>query len=187
MLAEFVAAYPAVDLSLRTGTTHELIEQTVEHRLDGAFVCGPVKHPGLRVEPFFREELVVLTATNVADFDAFAQQGDLRIIVLRRAAPIVSISKPCGRGAASSACGISSSARSKPSSAASGRARRYLAARGPDRAGLAAGSACGPSSAGGEGSVETVFIRHRDAYGRARSGAFLDIARPVLARPGGGI
>ena len=36
-LADFVAAWPAVDLSLRTGTTHELIEQTIERRLDGAF------------------------------------------------------------------------------------------------------------------------------------------------------
>src|SRR4029450_9485940 len=40
VLAEFVATYPAVDLSLRTGTTQQLIEQTVERRLAGAVVCG---------------------------------------------------------------------------------------------------------------------------------------------------
>ena len=34
----------------------------------------------------------------------------------------------------------------------------------------------------GEGSVETVFIRHRDAYVSSALSAFLAIARPVLAR-----
>src|SRR5215510_13133582 len=52
MLAEFVAAHPAVDLSLRTGTTQELIEQTLDRRLDGAFVSGPINHADLVVEPF---------------------------------------------------------------------------------------------------------------------------------------
>ena len=83
VLAEFVAAWPAVDLSLRTGTTHELIEQIIDRRLDGAFVCGPVNHTDLISDLFFREELVVLTAPNVSDFEALAMQGDLRIIVLR--------------------------------------------------------------------------------------------------------
>jgi DNA-binding transcriptional LysR family regulator len=35
---------------------------------------------------------------------------------------------------------------------------------------------------GGEGSVETVFIRHRDAYVSSALSAFLDIARPAMAR-----
>jgi DNA-binding transcriptional LysR family regulator len=61
-LAAYVAAYPAVDLSLRTGTTCELIEQVLDRQLDGAYVCGPVDHPDLLADPFVREELVILTA-----------------------------------------------------------------------------------------------------------------------------
>ena len=46
-LTAYVAAYPDVDLTLRTGTTCELIDQVLDHRLEGAFVCGPVAHPDL--------------------------------------------------------------------------------------------------------------------------------------------
>jgi DNA-binding transcriptional LysR family regulator len=82
-LAAFVAAYPAVDLTLRTGTTCELIGQVQEDRLEGAFVCGPVSHPELDVTPVFSEELALLTAPTVASLDALAAQGDVRIVVLR--------------------------------------------------------------------------------------------------------
>src|ERR1700674_5173678 len=51
VLAAYVAAYPAVDLSLRTGTTRELVEQVLDRQLDGAYVCGPAHHPDLLVEP----------------------------------------------------------------------------------------------------------------------------------------
>ena len=183
VLAEFVAAYPAVDLSLRTGTTHELIEQTVEHRLDGAFVCGPVNHPGLRVEPFFREELVVLTAPNVADFDALARQGDLRIIVLRASCSyrqhleallarrgIVGVRHlEFGTLEAIVSCvsaGLGVTLLPEGLIGPVWRQGRVRVHRLPD----------------GEGSVETVFIRHRDAYVSSALSAFLDIARPVLAR-----
>src|SRR5580693_3475246 len=47
VLARFVAAYPDVDLSMKTGTTCDLIEQVLDRQIDGAFVCGPVNHPDL--------------------------------------------------------------------------------------------------------------------------------------------
>src|SRR5690348_18185561 len=40
-------SHPHVDLVLRTGTTGEMIEQVLDRTLEGAFVCGPVAHPGL--------------------------------------------------------------------------------------------------------------------------------------------
>jgi DNA-binding transcriptional LysR family regulator len=83
LLAGYAAAYPAVDLSLRTGTTCELIDDTLGHRVDGAFVCGPVEHPDLLAETMFREELVALTAPHVADLDAVIGKGGFRIVVLR--------------------------------------------------------------------------------------------------------
>ena len=47
VLSAYAAAHPGVDLVLRTGTTAELAEQVLGHRLEGAFVCGPVDHPQL--------------------------------------------------------------------------------------------------------------------------------------------
>jgi DNA-binding transcriptional LysR family regulator len=75
LLTDYAASYPAVDLSLKTGTSCELVEQVLHRQLDGAFVCGPVKHPDLLVEYFFVEELVILTAPGIAAFEAVAPRG----------------------------------------------------------------------------------------------------------------
>ncbi|HEY0182826.1 MAG TPA: LysR substrate-binding domain-containing protein [Rhodopila sp.] len=83
LLADYAAACPEVDLSLRTGTTCELIEDTLACRVDGAFVCGPVDHPDLLAETMFREELAALTAPGVTDLDAVIATGGFRIVVLR--------------------------------------------------------------------------------------------------------
>ena len=47
VLTGFAGDHPGVDLSIRTGTTAELIEDVLENRVEGAFVCGPVDHPDL--------------------------------------------------------------------------------------------------------------------------------------------
>jgi DNA-binding transcriptional LysR family regulator len=83
LLADYAAAYPGVDLSLRTGTTCELLEDVLAHRVEGAFVCGPVDHPDLAVETMFQEELVAITAPNVPSLDAVLRKGGFRIVVLR--------------------------------------------------------------------------------------------------------
>lgn len=83
LLATYVAANPAVDLSLRTGTTCELVDDVLAHRVDGAFVCGPIDHPDLIQQPMFQEELVALTAPNIPDIDTIIRNGGVRIIVLR--------------------------------------------------------------------------------------------------------
>jgi LysR family transcriptional regulator, cell division regulator len=83
LLTEFASAYPGVDLSLRTGTTCELVEQVLQRHVEGAFVCGPVSHPELLQEVVFREELVVLTAPAIRSLDRLVGAGDIRIVVLR--------------------------------------------------------------------------------------------------------
>ena len=65
VLSHFVAAYPKVDLVLRTGTTCELIDDVLARRLEAAFVCGPVDHVELEVETVFTEDLVLLAAPGV--------------------------------------------------------------------------------------------------------------------------
>jgi DNA-binding transcriptional LysR family regulator len=83
VLTAYAAAHPEVDLSLSTGTSCELVEAVLEHRVEGAFVCGPVNHPELAEEPVFEEELVILTARAVRSLDELFGKTDLRIVVLR--------------------------------------------------------------------------------------------------------
>jgi LysR family transcriptional regulator, cell division regulator len=63
LLARFHRSCPAVQLMLRTGPTAVLVDAVLDSSLDGAFVCGPIDHPGLIVVTAFQEELVLVTAT----------------------------------------------------------------------------------------------------------------------------
>ena len=183
LLAAFAAAHPEVALSLRTGTSRELVEAVLDRGVDGAFVCGPVAHPDLVVEPFFREELVLLTAPSVTDLAELPGRRDLRIVVLRagcsyrlhleawlarrgivglRLLELGTIEAILGCVAAG--LGVTLLPR-----ALVGTLRQ------PDRV------AVHPLPPG-EGAVETVFLRHREAYVSSALRAFLDLARPTLAR-----
>jgi DNA-binding transcriptional LysR family regulator len=82
-LASYAESYPEVDLILRTGTTCELVADVLEHRLEGAFVCGPVDHPDIEERVAFREELVVLTSPAVPGLEDLFRQRELKIVVLR--------------------------------------------------------------------------------------------------------
>lgn len=82
VLAHYAHAYPEVDLVLRTGTTCELLQQVLDAQIEGAFVCGPVEHADLVVEPVFREELALITAPDIRSIDE-ALKRDPRIVVLR--------------------------------------------------------------------------------------------------------
>src|SRR5262245_49691657 len=83
VLSRFVAAFPRVDLVLRTGTTAELVEAVLHRRLEGAFVCGPIEHGELDVRAVFSEELVLLAAPSIASLEAALASGDTRIVVLK--------------------------------------------------------------------------------------------------------
>lgn len=82
-LTRFAMSYPDVDLTLRPGTTCELLDQVLDGRLEGAFVCGPVAHPDLTAQTTFREELALLTAPAIRTIEGLDGQ-EVRIIVLRR-------------------------------------------------------------------------------------------------------
>lgn len=69
ILARYHQAYPAVDLTLQTGPTEELIEQILAYRLDGAFVGGTVAHPEIEQEPIFEEELCFVTERGIMSLD----------------------------------------------------------------------------------------------------------------------
>jgi len=81
VLAAYAAAYPEVDLVLRTGTTYELIAQVLDHIVEGAFVCGPVNHQDLVEEVFFREQLVVMAPRTIRSLDDLTRKGDVKVVV----------------------------------------------------------------------------------------------------------
>ncbi|NVO18038.1 MAG: LysR family transcriptional regulator [Rhodoplanes sp.] len=83
LLSSYARAFPEVDLTLRTGTTAELIDKVLGREVEGAFVCGPVDHPDLVEEVVFREELAILTAPDVTRLDAALARSGLKIVVLR--------------------------------------------------------------------------------------------------------
>jgi LysR family transcriptional regulator, cell division regulator len=81
LLADYAKAFP--EDGLRTGTTCQLVEDVLAHRVEGAFVCGPVAHQDLISEPAFHEELAILSAKG-CDLDALIANGNTRTVVLRR-------------------------------------------------------------------------------------------------------
>ncbi|CAN2249386.1 transcriptional regulator (LysR family) [Bacillus subtilis] len=60
--ASFLRRFPEVDLSVNTADTHNLIQQVLDHKVDGAFVYGPVEHTDIRQTPVSRDELVLISS-----------------------------------------------------------------------------------------------------------------------------
>ena len=179
LLSTFVAKYPQVDLVLRTGTTCELVDAVLDHRLEGAFVCGPVNHPDLAAEVVFREDLVIVAAQPARALDELLHTAGLKIIVLR--------------------AGCSYRQRLEAVLASRGIVGVRVLEFGTLEAILgcvAAGlgitllprSIAGPSGRGAEiamhelpaaeARVETLFVRRRGAFVSSAAAAFLDCVRP---------
>lgn len=182
-LTSYAGAYPDIDVTLRTGTTCELIEDVLHHRVDGAFVCGPVDHPDLVTETMFHETLVALTAPGIESLDTLTRTGQFRIVVLRAGCSyrlrleallarrgVVGIRLlEFGTLEAIIACvgaglGMTLLPRAMVEDA-------Y-------RAGRVGLHVLPPEDA----AVETVFVRRRDSYVSSALAAFLDLARPVSKR-----
>jgi DNA-binding transcriptional LysR family regulator len=83
ILSAYAQAYPEVGLVVTAGTSAGLIADVLEHRLDGAFVTGPVRHPDLTEEVVFREELMLVTAPALRRLDDLDRQRELKIVVFR--------------------------------------------------------------------------------------------------------
>ena len=65
LLAAYHAAYPAVELSLATGTRESLVADVAACRLDGAFVAGRLNHPEVVGEPVGEEAMALAAAASV--------------------------------------------------------------------------------------------------------------------------
>jgi DNA-binding transcriptional LysR family regulator len=86
LLARFHRRFPAVQLTLRTGTTAALVASVLDGSLDGAFVAGPIDHADLSVALAFKEELVLVSArrwTNLATLRAGTAESGPTALVFR--------------------------------------------------------------------------------------------------------
>ena len=180
MLAAFVQACPEVDLSLTTGTTASLIDDVLAHRLEGAFVVGPVGHPDLVAEPIFVEELVLLTAPTVKDL---AAARDLKIVVFRvgcsyRQRLEVVLAR---RGLVGLRILEFGSLDAIIGCVAAGIGLTLLP-KGTFEPALRAGLVVAQPLSRSDSSVETAFIRRRDTYASSAMVQFLDMARPSPTR-----
>jgi DNA-binding transcriptional LysR family regulator len=183
LLTSFCERWPAVDLSIRGGTTRESVEHVLERRLEGAFVAGPINHPDLSEETVFREELVVLTTPAVHRLDWSAGLAGLRIVVLRvgcsyrqRLEEILARRGVVGLrllefgtleaifGCVAAGMGVTLMPRRMVERVWSGRSVSVHTLP-PD-----------------EALVDTVFIRRRDSFVSSAQMAFLDHVRDGLAR-----
>ena len=181
ILAAYAAAYPEVDLVLRPGTTAELIEAVLDHRMEGAFVCGPLDHPDLMQEAVFREELAIATAPTVRALDDLVSKGSLKIVVLRagcsyrqRLEEILARRGIVGLrqlefGTIESIVGC----------VAAGLGVTLLP-RGVIEPARREGRIAVHDLPAAEGRVETLFIRRRDAFVSSALTAFVETARPAL-------
>ena len=86
LLAEFHQRFPAVQLSLRTAPTADLVAAVLDGALDGAFVAGPIDHAELTAINAFKEELVLVTArrwTSLAALRAGTPESGPTALVFR--------------------------------------------------------------------------------------------------------
>jgi DNA-binding transcriptional LysR family regulator len=182
-LARFAKSHPAVELSLKTGTSCELVEQVLDRTLDGAFVCGPVDHVDLRAMPMYSEELVLLTAPDVADFEILLRASDFKIVVLRAGCSyrLILESFLARRGIVGVRVIELGMIETIVSCVGAGLGVTLLpkALIGSVWQGNRVAVHALPN---GEGRVDTVFIQHRDAYATSALRAFLDMTHPALTR-----
>lgn len=181
-LAAYAAAHPNVELTLRTGTTCELLAQVLDDRLEGAFVCGPIAHAELLATPMFSEELALLTAPSVASLDALTAAGDVRIVVLRAGCSYRQRLEEllARRGVAAPRVLEFGTVEALFGCVAANLGITLLprALIGPAcEEGRVAAHRLPPADA----MVETVFIRRRDAHLSSALSAFLAMLRPAVA------
>jgi DNA-binding transcriptional LysR family regulator len=76
--------HPAAALKLVVGNTDTILDQLREHRLGLGLVEGLTRSPGLRLEPFMRDEIVPVCAARIPDaklrrkIEAVRSAGDLQ-------------------------------------------------------------------------------------------------------------
>lgn len=182
VLARYAEAHPAVDLALTTGTSAELVEAVLAHRLEGAFVCGPVRHPELAEESVFAEELVLVTAPSIRGVDALTKCRDLKIVVLRAGCSYRQrLEEILARRGVVGLRRLEFGSIDGLIACAGAGLGVTLLPRLVVAPALRAGSVAVHALPARESRVATMFIRRRDGYVSSALAAFLALARTPLA------
>jgi LysR family transcriptional regulator, low CO2-responsive transcriptional regulator len=79
IIAAFQERYPQISVALHIATTPEVGERLMRHEIDLGVVGGTIRTPGLQVEPFLDDEIVLVAALT----HPLAAAGSARAIALR--------------------------------------------------------------------------------------------------------
>lgn len=74
VLSRFRRSHADVQISVETGSTAALIHAVLDHRLDGAFVAGPIEDPRLTSHVCFDETLVLISPAAWSNLDAVLEK-----------------------------------------------------------------------------------------------------------------
>jgi len=61
LLGPFLAEYPAVQFSLHSGNTSQVVQLLLDSKVSIGLIEGPARDRGIRSEPFMEDELVLIT------------------------------------------------------------------------------------------------------------------------------
>ncbi len=68
-LSEFLAGFhdknPQITVQVESGTTETILQRVLEHKLNGAFVSGPIRHPELFTKQVRTERLCLIASKNL--------------------------------------------------------------------------------------------------------------------------
>ena len=69
-LSEFLVGFreknPQITVQVETGTTEKILQEVLEHRVNGGFVAGPVRHPELFTKQVRTEKLCLIASRSLA-------------------------------------------------------------------------------------------------------------------------
>lgn len=83
VLSKYHQQYPEVNLSLKTGSTEELINEILKYNLDGAFITDSINHPKIIHEPLIKEELVFIANKSQPPIQTIKDLQNRTILVFR--------------------------------------------------------------------------------------------------------
>ena len=84
ILADFHRRYPAVELSIDTGPSADLLARLLDGELDGAFVAGRPEHSRLLATPVFEEQLVLVASNPMTSLPTAEQFQQTAFLAFRQ-------------------------------------------------------------------------------------------------------
>lgn len=81
ILKAFINRFPVIDMTVKNGSTEQLIEDVITYTVDGAFITNPVNHPQLAYEPLLVEEVVLISSVNYGEISTLNDVKDEKILV----------------------------------------------------------------------------------------------------------